>query len=34
MGKERKDKLEYLRANNVELQEENKRLKEKVSMFN
>jgi predicted nuclease with TOPRIM domain len=34
MGKSRRDKLEYLRANNVELREENKSLKEHVKMLN
>jgi hypothetical protein len=33
MGEESIDKWEYLRASNVDLREENERLKEKVKMF-
>jgi predicted nuclease with TOPRIM domain len=34
MGKESREKLEDLRANNAQLREENEHLKEKVQMFN
>jgi hypothetical protein len=34
MGRENKDQLEDLRANNVELREENESLKVQVKMFN
>jgi predicted nuclease with TOPRIM domain len=34
MGKGNKERLEDLRANNAQLQEENQHLKEKVQMFN
>jgi chromosome segregation ATPase len=34
MGKETKDELEELRANNAQLQEENENLKEQIQMFN
>jgi cell division protein FtsB len=34
MGRERKDKLEDLRASNEQLREENESLKAQVNMFN
>jgi predicted nuclease with TOPRIM domain len=34
MGKENRERLEDLRANNAQLQEENEHLKEQVQMFN
>jgi len=34
MGKIRRDKLEYLRANNAKLREENESLKVQVKIFN